>query len=166
MTAVRRLTGALTLALLAMAAVAVAASAQGAAAPPVATAPPGVEIRSSGAPSDNAYDPAGAGVHRGPSGPVQSGAGQQNDFPTVARADYIFACMQVNGQTRDVLEKCSCSIDVIASLLPFSEYEEAETILSVRQRGGKNVGIFDYGPFKEKVKTMKRAQIEGELRCF
>lgn len=89
-----------------------------------------------------------------------------NDYPTVARADYVFACMQVNGQTRDVLEKCSCSIDVIASLLPFSEYEEAETILSVKQRGGKSLGIFEYGPAKEKVKTMKRAQIEGELRCF
>jgi len=100
-----------------------------------------------------------------PSGKAAEGPGT-NDYPTVARADYVFACMQVNGQTRDVLEKCSCSIDVIASLLPFSEYEEAETILSVKQRGGKSLGIFEYGPAKEKVKTMKRAQIEGELRCF
>lgn len=97
----------------------------------------------------------------------QAGAGPLgNDYPTVARADYVFACMQVNGQTRDVLEKCSCSIDVIASLLPYAEYEEAETIMSVRQRGGKVVGLLEYGPAKEKVKAMKRAQIEGELRCF
>ena len=34
-----------------------------------------------------------------------------NDYPTVARADYVFGCMQVNGQTRDALERCSCSID-------------------------------------------------------
>jgi hypothetical protein len=166
MTTASRRTRALGLALAAVLAAPLPALAQGAAAPPVATAPPGVEVRSSGSPTDQSYDPAGAGVHRAPSGPAQFAAGQQNDFPTVARADYIFACMQVNGQTRDVLEKCSCSIDVIASLLPFAEYEEAETILSVKQRGGKNVGIFDYGPFKEKVKTMKRAQIEGELRCF
>ena len=26
-----------------------------------------------------------------------------NDYPTVARADYVFGCMQVNGQTRDAL---------------------------------------------------------------
>ncbi len=89
-----------------------------------------------------------------------------NDYPTVARADYVFACMQVNGQTREVLERCACSIDVISTLLPFTEYEEAETVMSVRQRGGKNVGIFDYGPIKEKVKAMKRAQVEAELRCF
>ena len=39
-----------------------------------------------------------------------------NDYPTVVRADYVFGCMQVNGQTRDALERCSCSIDVIARL--------------------------------------------------
>ena len=38
-----------------------------------------------------------------------------NDYPTIARADYVFACMQVNGQTREALEKCSCSIDQIAA---------------------------------------------------
>ena len=90
-----------------------------------------------------------------------------NDYPTSARADYVYACMQVNGQNRDVLLKCSCSIDVIASLLPFDEYEQAETALSMVQKGGENVNVFmTYGPLKEKVANLKRAQIEGELRCF
>lgn len=89
-----------------------------------------------------------------------------NDYPTVARADYVFACMQVNGQTRETLERCSCSIDAIAELLPYSEYEEAETVMSVVQRGGENVSML-HGPiFQEKIKKLKRAQIEGELRCF
>lgn len=98
----------------------------------------------------------------GPSAEEQA----NNDYPTVARADYVFACMQVNGQTREVLERCACSIDVIATLLPFNDYEEAETVMSIRQRGGKSVGLFEYGPIKEKVNTLKRAQVEGELRCF
>jgi hypothetical protein len=89
-----------------------------------------------------------------------------NDYPTVARADYVYACMAVNGQTRDVLEKCSCSIDQIASLLPWSEYEEAETILSIALKGGENVAWTHNPPMQEKVKTMRRAQVEGELRCF
>ncbi len=89
-----------------------------------------------------------------------------NDYPSIARADYVFACMQVNGQTRDVLERCSCSIDVIAELLPYSDYEEAETVMSVIQRGGENVAML-HGPiFQEKIKKLKRAQVEGELRCF
>jgi hypothetical protein len=90
-----------------------------------------------------------------------------NDYPTVARSDYVFGCMQVNGQTRDALERCSCSIDVIASLLPFEQYEEAETVMRVRQRGGKNASMFLSMPMlRHKVDELKRAQVEAELRCF
>jgi hypothetical protein len=90
-----------------------------------------------------------------------------NDYPTVVRADYVFGCMQVNGQTRDALERCSCSIDVIASLLPFEKYEEAETIMRVRQRGGEKAAMFISNPaLRAKVDDLKRAQVEAELRCF
>lgn len=91
----------------------------------------------------------------------------ENDYPTATRADYVFACMQVNGQTRENLMKCSCSIDTIAEILPFKAYEEAETIMSVVQKGGESVSMFQsYQPLIEKVNNMKRAQVEAELRCF
>jgi hypothetical protein len=99
--------------------------------------------------------------------PAQAAEVPGNDYPTVARADYVFGCMQVNGQTREALEKCSCSIDVIASLLPFDQYEEAETVMRVRQRGGKNASMFLSMPLlRAKVDELKRAQVEAELRCF
>ena len=90
-----------------------------------------------------------------------------NDYPTYARADYVYACMQVNGQTPAVLDKCSCSIDAIAAILSFKEYEQAETVMSVRQRGGENASMFrTHTPYLEMVNNLKRAQVEGELRCF
>lgn len=89
-----------------------------------------------------------------------------NDYPTIARADYVFACMQVNGQTREALEKCSCSIDQIAAVLSYDKYEEAETIKSLQLRGGESVSAMSYAPLQEKVKNLKRAQVEAELRCF
>lgn len=89
-----------------------------------------------------------------------------NDYPTMARADYVFACMQVNGRSRQILEKCSCSIDVIAELLPYEKYEDAETIMSIRQKGGEAVSPLMTPEYQEKVLEMKRAQVEGELRCF
>ena len=90
-----------------------------------------------------------------------------NDYPTAARADYVFGCMQVNGQTRDALERFACSIDVIASLLPYDQYEEAETVMRVRQRGGKYASMFLSMPMlRAKVDELKRAQVEAELRCF
>jgi len=93
-------------------------------------------------------------------------AALENDYPTVTRADYIFGCMQVNGQTRAALEKCSCSIDIIASVLPYSKYEEAETIMSVRLKGGEKTAFLFTPKMREQVNQLKRAQIEGELRCF
>ncbi|MCH9807274.1 MAG: hypothetical protein K0U74_06045 [Alphaproteobacteria bacterium] len=89
-----------------------------------------------------------------------------NDYPTVARADYVFGCMQVNGQSRDSLFKCSCSIDKIAELLPYSAYEEAETVMSVLLKGGENVAVFRHRKLQDKVARMKKAQVEAELRCF
>jgi hypothetical protein len=89
-----------------------------------------------------------------------------NDYPTNVRGDYIYGCMLVNGQSRDVLDKCACSIDVISTVLPYKEYEEAETIMSVRQRGGESVAYMYAPGMQEKVKNLKRAQVEGEIRCF
>jgi hypothetical protein len=89
-----------------------------------------------------------------------------NDYPTIARADYVYACMAVNGQTRDILEKCSCSIDQIAAVLPWDQYETAETLISVGLKGGENVAWTHNPEMLEKIKNLRRAQVEGELRCF
>jgi len=89
-----------------------------------------------------------------------------NDFPTVTRAEYIFGCMQVNGNTRLALERCSCSIDVIASIINHDQYVDAETIMSVRLRGGESTAALQGPIMLEKIRQLKLAQIEGELRCF
>ena len=90
-----------------------------------------------------------------------------NDYPTAARADYVFACMAVNGQTREALERCSCSIDIVASILPYDKYVEAETILSVGLKPGENTSMMRTAPLLvAKVADMRRAQAEAEVRCF
>lgn len=90
-----------------------------------------------------------------------------NDYSTATRADYVFACMSSNGQTREVLERCSCSIDIIASILPYDRYVEAETVLQMRHLGGEKGAVFRAGvEFKNAVSDLKRAQAEAEIRCF
>ncbi len=96
-----------------------------------------------------------------------SGAGPGGDYPTAARAEYVFACMASNGQTQDALRRCSCSIDVIASVLPFEKYERAETVLRMRRRGGGYFGEeFRTGTASDMVRDLQEAQAEGEIRCF
>ena len=62
-----------------------------------------------------------------------------NDYPTSARAEYVYGCMKANGETRQAIEQCSCSIDVIASVIPYERYVTAETVLSMSQVRG-NLG--------------------------
>ena len=93
--------------------------------------------------------------------------GVLNDYPTVARADYIFACMAANGQSRAVLEKCACSIDIIASILPYENYVSGETVLRMRQGQGERMAIFRTAEGSKKAVTdLRRAQAEAEIRCF
>lgn len=96
-----------------------------------------------------------------------AGAQTANDFPTEARADYVFACMATNGQSRAVLGQCACSIDVIASILPYDDYVRAETVLSVRQVGGERSAVFQSTQIaRDAVAELRRAQAEAEIRCF
>jgi len=95
------------------------------------------------------------------------GAAELNDYPTAARADYVFACMKTNGETRQALEQCSCSIDVIASVLPYDRYVSAETVLSLSQVPGRFGAMFR-SPEQARAATteLRRAQAEARVRCF
>jgi hypothetical protein len=90
-----------------------------------------------------------------------------NDFPTEARADYVLGCMTANGQSQDALRRCSCSIDVIATIIPFKRYEEASTFLSMGQVTGEAGTMFrGAAESKAAIGDLRRAQAEAEIRCF
>jgi hypothetical protein len=90
-----------------------------------------------------------------------------NDYPTAARADYVFACMAVNGQNRQVLEQCACSIDHIARILPYEEYVQAETVLRTLQVGGERVGALrNSARLNAVVDGLQRARAEADMICF
>ena len=97
------------------------------------------------------------------------GAAQQaaNDYPTEARAEYVFACMAANGQSQDILRRCSCSIDAIASILPYDGYIAGEAILRMRQGGGERAALFrGTSVVNHVLADLRRAQAEAEILCF
>jgi hypothetical protein len=96
------------------------------------------------------------------------GVARANDFPTAARADYVLGCMAANGNTRDALERCSCSLDAIAEQMPYSRYEAAETVLRMQAGNlGERAGIFrDPRQVRVLVEELRRAQAEATLRCM
>jgi hypothetical protein len=94
-------------------------------------------------------------------------AGGVNDYPTTARAEYVFACMASNGQTRDALTRCSCAIDTIAAAVPYDAYVKAETILRMRHEGGGYLAEeFRDTASNVMLRTLQEAQAEADVSCF
>src|SRR4051812_42731056 len=98
---------------------------------------------------------------------VAARADEVNDYPTNARVEYVFGCMKANGETRQTIDQCSCSIDVLASLLPYDRYVTAETVLSMSQVRGNLGGQFRSSEqANSALNDLRRAQAEAEVRCF
>jgi hypothetical protein len=94
-------------------------------------------------------------------------AQEVNDYPTAARAEYVFGCLKANGESRQAIEQCSCSIDVVASLVPYERYVTAETVLSMSQVQGNLGGQFRTSEqAASALNDLRRAQAEAEVRCF
>lgn len=94
-------------------------------------------------------------------------AEEANDYPTSARAEYVYGCMKANGETRQAIEQCSCSIDVVASIVPYERYVTAETALSMSQvRGNLGTQFRTSEQANAAVNDLRRAQAEAEVRCF
>jgi hypothetical protein len=90
-----------------------------------------------------------------------------NDYPTAARTEYVFGCIKANGETRQAIEQCSCSIDVVASIVPYERYVTAETVLSMSQVRGNLGGQFRTSEqAASALNDLRRAQAEAEVRCF
>ena len=90
-----------------------------------------------------------------------------NDYPTAVRAEYVFGCLKANGETRQAIEQCSCSIDVVASIVPYERYVTAETVLSMAQVRGNLGGQFRTSEqAASALNDLRRAQAEAEVRCF
>nr|WP_050419214.1 hypothetical protein [Bradyrhizobium tropiciagri] len=98
---------------------------------------------------------------------ISARAQEINDYPTSARAEYVFGCMKANGESRQSIEQCSCSIDVVASIIPYDRYVTAETVLSMAQVRGNLGGQFRSSEqAANALNDLRRAQAEAEVRCF
>jgi hypothetical protein len=112
---------------------------------------------------------AAAAILAGPAAVVRAQDLNQsvNDYPTSTRAEYVFGCIKANGETRQAIEQCSCSIDVIATIIPYERYVTAETVLSMSQvQGNLGTQFRSSEQASSAVNDLRRAQAEAEVRCF
>ena len=88
-----------------------------------------------------------------------------NDYPTAARAEYVFACMKANGESRGrPWSAARCSIDIIASVLPYERYVTAETVLSMSQTSAISV-LSSAPPSRQEPPSTTCAERRRRRRC-
>ncbi|WP_328702914.1 hypothetical protein [Arenibaculum pallidiluteum] len=94
-------------------------------------------------------------------------AARANDYPTVARVDYVLGCMETNGQTQQVLQKCSCSIDAIAEQFPYQDYTALETVKVMSEAPGDRGAMFrGLAWAQELMDRFRKVQVAADLQCF
>lgn len=100
-------------------------------------------------------------------GASASAKGKINDFPTEARAEYVFACMASNERNQAFLHKCSCAIDTIASRMTYDDYVGVQTILAIQQTHSQNAQVYrSLDIVKDPLDKLYHAEAAAELKCF
>ena len=93
---------------------------------------------------------------------------QANDFPTAERVLAVQSCMrQHEGPFHEMLHKCSCALDTLASQLSFAEYVELSTIANAMTIAGeRGNGMRDNESLKAPLARFKRMNQEANKACF
>lgn len=89
-----------------------------------------------------------------------------NDFPTLARVEYVLRCMDYHGgQVYENMYSCVCSIDRIAAEFSYDEFLKAEVLAQLRTTPGERGGLFRDGG-KELVAKYLDVTEAAEESCF
>jgi hypothetical protein len=86
-----------------------------------------------------------------------------NDFPTLARVEFVQECINRTGGQQTNMYQCSCVVDRIAETMRYEEFVESSTYARYSTLPGEGGGIFrDTEVAKEKAKLYR----EVERRAF
>jgi hypothetical protein len=99
---------------------------------------------------------------------VQANEAGEKDFPTLARVEYVLACMKKHGKENyDTLYGCVCAIDHIRSQFDYDEYNEAYAFLQLRSTAGETGALFrdpeQADQLRDKLEEVNKA---AEKNCF
>lgn len=91
-----------------------------------------------------------------------------NDFPTADRVLYVQECVRANpGPEFEMVNKCSCALDRIASEVRFDDYVSMSTINNAVSIGGERGGqLRDNESLKPQIVRLRELQARARKACF
>jgi len=89
-----------------------------------------------------------------------------NDFPTLARVEYVQECVNRTGGDANHIYQCSCVVDRIADAMSYDEFVEASTYARYSTLPGEAGGIFrDTDEAKKKAKNFRSVEADAFRAC-
>ncbi len=93
---------------------------------------------------------------------------QANDFPTVDRVLYVQECVRDNpGPQFEMINKCSCALDRIASTVKFADFTTMSTVVKAVSIGGERGSeLRDNETIKPQIARYRELQAKARKACF
>lgn len=91
-----------------------------------------------------------------------------NDYPTAERVLYVEECMRQHpGPHFEMLSKCSCALDRIASEVPLDHFIEMNTASNANSIGGERGNtIRDTEQLQKEIRRYRQLQATAKKSCF
>jgi hypothetical protein len=89
-----------------------------------------------------------------------------NDFPTLARIEYVQECINRTGGGQTNVYQCACVVDRIAAVMRYEEFVESSTYAKYSTLPGEGGAIFrDTDEAKEKAKLFRGVEARAFSAC-
>ena len=92
-----------------------------------------------------------------------------HDYPTSERVTYVEACMRARPELGhyEMLNKCSCVLDIIASKVTFDDFDTMNTAVNAATIGGERGSLFrDTPAMQDKIKEFRKLQGDAQKSCM
>ena len=91
-----------------------------------------------------------------------------NDFPTVERVLWVEECIRLHpGPYFEMVNKCSCAVDALATAIRFDEYTTMQTIGNGLTIGGeRGNSIREVAALRPELKRYRDLQQKVKTGCF
>lgn len=95
-------------------------------------------------------------------------AAAAHDYPTADRVVFVQACMRDHpGPHYEMLNKCACAIDKIASTVTFDDFVEMNTATNANTIGGERGSyIRDVDLLQKDIRKYRQILGEAKKACF
>ena len=91
-----------------------------------------------------------------------------NDFPTTERVEWVLGCMNASkASPHEMLYKCSCAIDHIASKVTYDQWVDMSTVALGTTIAGERGGVMrDMKDGRKIIGSFRELQAEAKHACF